>query len=155
MSDDNLFIFKSLLIIFLLNLFAFGNSALAKHLSSDLPYELSSDDIFLTAGGTQAIEVVISVLAHPGTNILLPRPGYPNYEARAALNNLEVRHFDLIPERGWEIDIDSLESVADKNTTAMVIINPNNPCGSVYTHEHLAKVWLFYPIWTSKCVCLI
>lgn len=114
--------------------------ALAKHLSSDLPYELSSDDIFLTAGGTQAIEVVISVLAQPGTNILLPRPGYPNYEARAALNNLEVRHFDLIPERGWEVDIDSLESIADKNTTAMVIINPNNPCGSVYTREHLAKV---------------
>ncbi|CAL5022346.1 unnamed protein product [Urochloa decumbens] len=114
--------------------------ALAKHLSSDLPYELSSDDIFLTAGGTQAIEVVISVLAQPGTNILLPRPGYPNYEARAALNRLEVRRFDLIPERGWEIDIDSLESIADKNTTAMVIINPNNPCGSVYTREHLEKV---------------
>ncbi|RLN08143.1 nicotianamine aminotransferase A-like [Panicum miliaceum] len=114
--------------------------ALAKHLSRDLPYDLSSDDIFLTAGGTQAIEVVISVLAQPGTNILLPRPGYPNYEARAALNNLEVRRFDLIPERGWEIDIDSLESIADKNTTAMVIINPNNPCGSVYTREHLTKV---------------
>ena len=115
---------------------------MAKHLSRDLPYDLSSDDIFLTAGGTQAIEVVISVLAQPGTNILLPRPGYPNYEARAALNNLEVRHFDLIPEKGWEIDIDSLESIADKNTAAMVIINPNNPCGSVYTREHLAKVWL-------------
>jgi len=121
---------------------ALNNSALAEHLSSDLPYKLSTDDIFLTAGGTQAIEVVVSVLAQPGTNILLPRPGYPNYEARAGLHNLEVRRFDLIPERGWEIDIDSLESIADKNTTAMVIINPNNPCGSVYTHEHLAKAWL-------------
>ena len=119
-----------------------NNSALAEHLSSDLPYKLSTDDIFLTAGGTQAIEVVVSVLAQPGTNILLPRPGYPNYEARAGLHNLEVRRFDLIPERGWEIDIDSLESIADNNTTAMVIINPNNPCGSVYTHEHLAKAWL-------------
>jgi nicotianamine aminotransferase len=118
------------------------NSALAEHLSSDLPYKLSTDDIFLTAGGTQAIEVVVSVLAQPGANILLPRPGYPNYEARAGLHNLQVRHFDLIPERGWEIDIDSLESIADKNTTAMVIINPNNPCGSVYTREHLAKAWL-------------
>ncbi|AQK70755.1 Nicotianamine aminotransferase 1-like [Zea mays] len=114
--------------------------ALAEHLSSDLPYKLSSDDIFVTAGGTQAIEVVVSVLAQPGTNILLPRPGYPNYEARAGLHNLEVRRFNLIPERGWEIDIDGLESIADKNTTAMVIINPNNPCGSVYTREHLAKV---------------
>ncbi|PWZ23209.1 Nicotianamine aminotransferase A [Zea mays] len=94
--------------------------ALAEHLSSDLPYKLSSDDIFVTAGGTQAIEVVVSVLAQPGTNILLPRPGYPNYEARAGLHNLEVRRFNLIPERGWEIDIDGLESIADKNTTAMV-----------------------------------
>ncbi|WVZ79621.1 hypothetical protein U9M48_027181 [Paspalum notatum var. saurae] len=114
--------------------------ALAEHLSRDLPYKLSTDDIFITAGGTQAIEVVVSVLAQPGKNILLPRPGYPNYDARAAMNNLEVRHFDLVPERGWEIDIDSIESIADKNTTAMVIINPNNPCGSVYTREHLTKV---------------
>ncbi|KAL6640318.1 hypothetical protein ACP70R_022167 [Stipagrostis hirtigluma subsp. patula] len=114
--------------------------AVAEHLSHELPYKLSADDIFLTAGGTQAIEVVITVLAQPGTNILLPKPGYPNYEARAAFNNLEVRHFDLIPERGWEIDVDSLESIADHNTTAIVIINPNNPCGSVYTYEHLSKV---------------
>ncbi|KAK3152834.1 hypothetical protein QOZ80_2BG0164160 [Eleusine coracana subsp. coracana] len=114
--------------------------ALAEHLSRDLPYELSTDDIFLTAGGTQAIEVIISVLSQPGTNILLPKPGYPNYEARAAFNNLEVRRFDLIPEKGWEIDVDSLESIADENTTAMVLINPNNPCGSVYSYEHLQKV---------------
>ncbi|KQJ94595.1 nicotianamine aminotransferase A [Brachypodium distachyon] len=114
--------------------------AVAEHLSQSLPYKLSQDDIFLTAGGTQAIEAIIPVLAQPGTNILLPKPGYPNYEARAAFNNLEVRHFNLLPEKGWEIDVDSLESIADKNTTAMVIINPNNPCGSVYSFEHLTKV---------------
>uniref|UniRef100_A0ACD6AAU0 Uncharacterized protein n=1 Tax=Avena sativa TaxID=4498 RepID=A0ACD6AAU0_AVESA len=118
-----------------------ARSAVAEHLSKEIPYELSADDIFLTAGGTQAIEVVIPVLAQqPGANILLPRPGYPNYEARAGFNKLEVRHFDLLPEKGWEIDIDSLESIADRNTVAMVIINPNNPCGSVYSYEHLAKV---------------
>ncbi|KAM3411007.1 hypothetical protein ACQJBY_002931 [Aegilops geniculata] len=118
-----------------------ARSAVAEHLSQGVPYKLSADDIFLTAGGTQAIEVIIPVLAQTaGANILLPRPGYPNYEARAAFNKLEVRHFDLIPEKGWEIDIDSLESIADKNTTAMLIINPNNPCGSVYSYEHLAKV---------------
>nr|ARQ30112.1 nicotianamine aminotransferase 2 [Triticum aestivum] len=118
-----------------------ARSAVAEHLSQGVPYKLSADDIFLTAGGTQAIEVIIPVLAQTaGANILLPRPGYPNYEARAAFNKLEVRHFDLIPEKGWEVDIDSLESIADKNTTAMVIINPNNPCGSVYSYDHLAKV---------------
>lgn len=124
---------------------------MAEHLSQSLPYKLSQDDIFLTAGGTQAIEAIIPVLAQPGTNILLPKPGYPNYEARAAFNNLEVRHFNLLPEKGWEIDVDSLESIADKNTTAMVIINPNNPCGSVYSFEHLTKVQTLYLLNSLKC----
>lgn len=80
------------------------------------------------------------MFASPGANILLPRPGYPMYESQAAFRNLEVRHFDLIPDKGWEVDLDSVEALADENTVAMVIINPGNPCGSVYTYRHLEKV---------------
>ncbi|KAK6919630.1 Aminotransferase, class I/classII [Dillenia turbinata] len=114
--------------------------AVADYLSQDLPYKLSPDDVYLTLGCTQAIEVILTVLSSPGANILLPRPGFPYYEARAAFCNLEVRHFDLLPEKGWEVDFDSVEALADKNTVAMVIINPGNPCGSVYSYEHLEKV---------------
>ncbi|CAN1844539.1 Probable aminotransferase TAT2 [Linum perenne] len=89
---------------------------------------------------TQAIEVALTVLARPGANILLPRPGFPYYEARAAVSKLEVRHFDLLPERGWEVDLEAVESLADENTVAMVIINPGNPCGCVYSYEHLKRV---------------
>lgn len=96
--------------------------------------------MYLTIGCTQAIEIVLSVLARPGANILLPRPGYPQYEARAGCSNLEARHFNLIPERGWEVDLDSVEALADENTVAMVIINPSNPCGNVFTYQHLKKV---------------
>ena len=53
------------------------------------------------------------------------------------------RHFNLIPDRGWEADLESLEALADENTVAMVIINPSNPCGSVYSYDHLAKVSLY------------
>ncbi|CAO2147002.1 unnamed protein product [Urochloa humidicola] len=49
--------------------------SIAKHLSRDLPYELSPDDVYLTSGCAQAIEIICSVLARPGANILLPRPG--------------------------------------------------------------------------------
>ncbi|XP_072964943.1 nicotianamine aminotransferase 1-like [Typha angustifolia] len=114
--------------------------AIAEYLSRDLPYKLSPDDIFLTGGCSQAIEVVISVLARPGANILLPRPGFPAYEARTAFDGLEARHFDLIPEKGWEIDLEAVKALADENTAAMVIINPNNPCGNVFTYQHLAEV---------------
>jgi len=55
-------------------------------------------------------------------------------------SNLEDRHFNLIPDRGWEADLESVEALADENTVAMVIVNPSNPCGSVYSHDHLAKI---------------
>ncbi|EES15510.2 hypothetical protein SORBI_3008G005300 [Sorghum bicolor] len=114
--------------------------AIAEYLSRDLSYQLSPDNIYLTAGCCQAIEVIISVLAQPGSNVLLPKPGFPLYESRTMFSNLEARHFNLIPERGWEADLESLEALADENTVAMVIINPSNPCGSVYSYDHLAKV---------------
>lgn len=98
------------------------------------------EDVYLTVGCTQAIEIIVSVLARPGANILLPKPGYPQYEARAAFDHLEVRHFNLIPEKGWEVDLDSIEALVDHNTAAIVVINPSNPCGNVFTYQHLKKV---------------
>ncbi|KAA8524331.1 hypothetical protein F0562_010754 [Nyssa sinensis] len=89
---------------------------------------------------SQAIEVVLTVLARPGSNILVPRPGYPFYEARALFSHLEVRHYDLLPEKGWEVDLDGLEALADDKTVAMVIVNPGNPCGNVFTFDHLKKI---------------
>nr|XP_023889621.1 tyrosine aminotransferase-like isoform X1 [Quercus suber]POE64540.1 tyrosine aminotransferase [Quercus suber] len=112
----------------------------ADYLSRDLPYKLSPDDVYLTIGCAQAIEVILTVLARPGANILLPRPGFPYYEARAACSRLEVRHFDLLPEKGWKVNLEAVEALADQNTVAMVIINPGNPCGNVYSHQHLEKI---------------
>ncbi|KAF7141852.1 hypothetical protein RHSIM_Rhsim06G0138800 [Rhododendron simsii] len=114
--------------------------AIADYLSKDLPYKLSPGDIYLTIGCTQAIEVILTALARPKANILLPRPGFPFYEARAAYSRLEVRHFDLLPEKGWEVDLDAVVSLADENTVGMVVINPGNPCGNVFTYQHLKKI---------------
>ncbi|KAH7533392.1 nicotianamine aminotransferase 1 [Ziziphus jujuba] len=119
---------------------ASAKRAIAEHLSKGLSYQLSPDHVCITAGCTQAIEIILSVLACPGANILLPRPGYPQYEARAAFSKLEARHFDLLPEKAWEVDLDAVEALADHNTVAMVIINPTNPCGSVFTFQHLKKI---------------
>ena len=120
--------------------FHFIKRAIAEYLSTDLPYKLSPDDVYLTVGCGQAIELIIKVLARPGANILLPRPGYAFYEALAAANHLEFRLFDLLPEKVWEVDLEGVKALADENTVAMVIINPGNPCGNVFTHQHLKKV---------------
>lgn len=97
----------------------------------------------MTLGCSQAIEVTLAVLARPGANILMPRPGYPFYEIHASRNNnIEARHFDLLPEEGWEVDLDAVEALADENTVAIVIINPGNPCGNVFSYQHLQKACL-------------
>lgn len=114
--------------------------AIAEYLSRDLPYKLSSDDVFITSGCTQAIDVAMTMLARPGANILLPRPGFPIYGLSAAFRNVEVRHYDLLAEKGWEVDLDAIEALADQNTVAVVIINPGNPCGNVYSYQHLKQV---------------
>lgn len=114
--------------------------AIAEYLSRCLPYQLSSDDVFVTSGCTQAIDVALAMLARPGANILLPRPGFPIYELCATFRHLEIRYFDLLPEKGWELDLDSIEALADQNTVGLVIINPGNPCGNVYSYHHLEKI---------------
>ncbi|CAI9112407.1 OLC1v1012855C1 [Oldenlandia corymbosa var. corymbosa] len=117
-----------------------ARKAIADYLSFDLPYNLSPDDVYITSGCTQAIDMVISVLARPGSNVLLPRPGFHTYEICSSFRNIEARYYDLLPHNGWEVNLETVESVADLNTVAMVVINPGNPCGSVYNHRNLEEI---------------
>ncbi|PWA47737.1 tyrosine transaminase family protein [Artemisia annua] len=114
--------------------------AVAEYLSKDLPNKLSPDDVFLRMGCKQAFETILQVLGGSRSNILLPKPGFPYYDVLAKLYHLEPRFYDLLPEKNWEIDLDSVVAVADENTVAMVIVNPGNPCGNVFTYQHLKKV---------------
>lgn len=117
-----------------------ARKAIAEYLSDDLPYKLSPEDVYVTTGCLQAIDIALSTLARPGANILIPRPNFPIYELTAAFRNIEARIFDLLPEKGWEVDLVKVEALADHNTVAMVIINPSNPCGSVFSYQHLKKI---------------
>ena len=49
-------------------------------------------------------------------------------------------HTSLQPERGWEVDLNDLESKIDNNTSAFFLNNPSNPCGSVYSRQHLLDI---------------
>ncbi|MCD7448228.1 hypothetical protein HAX54_039989 [Datura stramonium] len=123
-----------------------ARKAIANYLSRDLPYDLSPEDVYVTAGCTQAIETAVSILAKSNCNILLPRPGFPTYALCAAFRKVEVRYYDLVPDRNWQVNLKDIENLADQNTIAIVIINPGNPCGNVYSYEHLEERWLI-PGW--------
>ncbi|VVB11261.1 unnamed protein product [Arabis nemorensis] len=114
--------------------------AVANYLNRDLPHKMKSDDIFMTVGCCQGIETMIHVLSNPKANILLPSLVYPLYHSHAIHSLVEIRKYDLLPDQDWEIDLKAVEAIADGNTIAMVITNPHNPCGNVYTYDHLKKV---------------
>ncbi|WOL03339.1 putative aminotransferase TAT2 isoform X2 [Canna indica] len=120
--------------------FPFARRAVAEYLSKGVEHGIREDHVFLMGGGTQGIHVCLTVLASPGSNILLPRPGFPPYEAACELVGIEPRYYDLAPRRGWELDLSQIRSLANADTVGLVIINPNNPCGAVYSSAHLQQI---------------
>lgn len=117
---------------------------MAEYLSRDLPKKLTADDVFMTVGCKQAIELAVDILAKPKANVLLPKPGFPWDVVRSIYKNLEVRKYDFLPKKDYEIDFDSVRALVDENTFAIFIINPHNPNGNTYSEAHLKKVFYKY-----------
>lgn len=84
--------------------------------------------------------MAITLLAEPGQNILIPKPGFPLYQTLANGMGIETKFYNLLPERGFEIDLNHLESQIDERTVAIVYNNPSNPCGSVFKKEHIQNL---------------
>ncbi|KAM8985610.1 tyrosine aminotransferase [Guaruba guarouba] len=101
---------------------------------------LEAQDVILTSGCSQAIELALAVLANPGQNILVPRPGFSLYKTLALSMGIEVKLYNLLPEKAWEIDLKHLESLVDEKTACLIVNNPSNPCGSVFSKRHLQKI---------------
>lgn len=114
--------------------------AVADYLSENLPFQLSEEDVIMTSGCNQALQVCFDVLASDGCNILVPRPGFPMYETYCTYLGVETRGYNLLQEQDWEIDLDHLVKLADSRTAAIVVANPGNPCGSVYSYQHVAQI---------------
>ncbi len=97
-------------------------------------------DVFVGHGASEPIETVLTALLEPGEGVLLPRPGYPLYQAVAAKLGARAIPYDLDEENGWQPDPADIERRIDDGTRAIVLINPNNPTGSIASRETLEKV---------------
>ncbi|CAK9303420.1 unnamed protein product [Gordionus sp. m RMFG-2023] len=94
-------------------------------------------NVFLTTGCTQALLWSIECLADEGDNILIPKPCFPIYKTFSKMNGIEFSSYDLLPQNRWEINLEHLESLINPKTKAIIINNPSNPCGSVYSKSHI------------------
>jgi len=117
-----------------------ARTALAKYYSVEGMEPLKPTDVFMTLGCSEALAHCIGALAATGGNLLLPRPGFCLYQVLCQYHGVEPRYYDLLPDQGWEIDLEQLATLADENTIGLLINNPSNPCGAVYSKAHLTKV---------------
>ncbi|XP_054730108.1 tyrosine aminotransferase [Anastrepha obliqua] len=111
--------------------------AIAKYSAHQSVDEIHPDNILICSGCSSALEYCILVLCDSGQNLLVPRPGFCLYKTLADGLDIEIRYYDLLPERRWEADLRQLESLIDDKTAALLINNPSNPCGSVFSQKHL------------------
>lgn len=116
-----------------------AREAVADHVSCP-GAEITAEDVVLCSGCSCSLDLCISVLADPGDNILIPRPGFSLYQTLAVGLGINVKEYDLVPEMGWEADLDHMESQIDEKTRAIVVNNPSNPCGSVFSEDHLRAI---------------
>lgn len=97
-------------------------------------------DSFITTGASEAIEICLTALLNPGENVLIPEPGYPLYSAIQSKLELVGNPYYLDESNGWQPDIDDIKSKINKKTRAIVLINPNNPTGAVFSREILEQI---------------
>lgn len=93
----------------------------------------------MASGCSGAIDLAIGVLVNEGETILLPRPGFTLYGTLCRSKAIKIHYYNLLPASNWEIDLEGIKAELDKGLrpSAWLINNPSNPCGSVYSKEHL------------------
>jgi alanine-synthesizing transaminase len=98
-------------------------------------FPISPDRVFITAGTSEGIELTLGAVIEQGDEVLVPMPTYPLYTAVLAKLDARTTYYRLDPSRGWMPDLDHLKSLVTPATRALVIIDPNNPTGAVYSTE--------------------
>jgi alanine-synthesizing transaminase len=98
------------------------------------------DDIFLGNGASELIVMAMQALLNNGDEILVPAPDYPLWTAAVNLAGGEARHYLCDEHSDWFPDIADIKSKITDKTRGIVVINPNNPTGAVYSKELLEQI---------------
>lgn len=93
-------------------------------------------EVVVTCGGTEAMMATMMTICNPGDNVIVFSPFYENYGADAILSGANPIYVPLIPPE-FNFDKQALEEAFKQNVKAIIICNPSNPCGKVFTYEEL------------------
>ena len=98
------------------------------------------DDIYLGNGVSELIVMAMQALLNDGDEILIPAPDYPLWTAAVTLSGGKAVHYRCDESSDWNPDLDDIKSKINSRTRGIVVINPNNPTGAVYTPDLLKGI---------------
>lgn len=101
--------------------------------------DLEASKVLVTNGVSEAIAFIAASLA-PGSEILIPSPLYPPYSSYFKFYGVRTIEYSTMESDGWQPNIDNIKSKISPKTQAIVIINPNNPTGAVYSPKTVKKI---------------
>jgi alanine-synthesizing transaminase len=94
---------------------------------------VSPDRVVVTSGTSEGIELALGALLDAGDEVLVPTPTYPLYTAVLAKIGARAVYYRTDPARGWQPDVEHIARLVTPHTRALVVIDPNNPTGAVYS----------------------
>ena len=98
------------------------------------------DDIYLGNGASELIVMATNALLNDGDELLVPMPDYPLWTAAVSLSGGTPVHYRCAEENGWLPDLDDIRARITPRTRGIVVINPNNPTGVLYSNELLRGI---------------
>jgi alanine-synthesizing transaminase len=102
--------------------------------------DVDVEDIILGNGVSELIVMAMQALLNTGDELLIPSPDYPLWTAAVSLSGGRPVHYRCDETNDWQPDLEDIESRINANTRGIVVINPNNPTGAVYSRETLEKI---------------
>ena len=103
--------------------------------------KLTADDIIITSGGSEAVLFSFLACLNPGDEIIVPEPAYANYMAFAISAGAKIRTIATTIEEGFSLPkVEKFEELINERTRAILICNPNNPTGYLYTRREMNQI---------------
>ena len=122
---------------------SYGLPALRKAIANDerqKGWNAQAEDIYVCHGVTEALQILFASVLCDGDKVLAPGPHYPPYMAYPQMYGATTVEYMLKPDDGWRLDLDDIKAKMDDSVRLLVLINPNNPCGSVASAEEIDAV---------------
>lgn len=103
--------------------------------------DLSADEVIVTSGGSEAVLFAFLACLNPGDEIIIPEPAYANYMAFAISAGAKIRTIATTIDEGFSLPkVEKFEELINSRTRAIMICNPNNPTGYLYTRREMNQI---------------